>query len=153
MIGAVHNSYAKGVAVHQSFNRAFTMHGTNYLRLTENVAFEVMGHTVFIEDAAEQKNIMTRNLIMKTMRSWSLLNTDQTPACFWVTHPDNNFIENHCGGSDRYAYWYDLQTHAIGPHADTNVCPENHKVGVFRNNHAHSCGRYGLRIFHNMVPR
>lgn len=33
------------------------------------------------------------------------------------------------------------------------MCPENERVGIFRDNHAHSCGRYGLRIFHNMVPR
>ena len=63
------------------------------------------------------------------------------------------FIENHVGGSDRYAYWYDLQVHAIGPNANTDVCPENDRVGEFRDNHAHSCGRYGLRIFHNMIPR
>jgi hypothetical protein len=53
MIGAVHRSYARGLAVHQSYNRAFTLHGTHYLRLEKNVAFEVMGHTVFIEDAVE----------------------------------------------------------------------------------------------------
>jgi hypothetical protein len=53
MIGAVHKSYAKGLGVHQSYNRAFTLHGTHYLRLIENVAFEVKGHTVFIEDAVE----------------------------------------------------------------------------------------------------
>lgn len=35
-----------------------------------------MGHNVFIEDAAETKNIMKHNLMMKVMRSWSLLNTD-----------------------------------------------------------------------------
>lgn len=81
------------------------------------------------------------------------MNTDQTPACFWITNPYNNFINNHCGGSDRYAYWYDLQTHSMGPSANNAVCPENMKVGVFKNNHAHSCGRYGLRIFHNMIPR
>lgn len=108
MIGAVHKSYARGVAVHQGFNRAFTLHGTHYLKLENNVAFEVKGHTVFIEDAVETKNYIYHNLIMKTKRSWSLLNTDQTPACFWITHPDNNFINNHAAGSDRYGYWYDL---------------------------------------------
>jgi hypothetical protein len=41
----------------------------------------------------------------------------------------------------------------MGPSADSAVCPENAKVGIFEGNHAHSCGRYGLRIFHNMVPR
>lgn len=90
---------------------------------------------------------------MMTKRSWSLLNTDQTPACIWITNPDNDFIGNHAAGSDRYGYWYDLQIHAIGPSADTSVCPENEQVGVFQDNHAHSTGRYGLRIFHNMVPR
>jgi hypothetical protein len=108
MIGAVHKSYAKSNSLHQSFNRAFTIHGTHYLRLEGNVAFEVKGHTVFIEDAIETKNYIKGNLIIKTMRSWSLLNTDQTPACFWITHPDNIFIENHAAGSDRYGYWYDL---------------------------------------------
>ena len=76
MIGAVHKSYAKGLAVHQGFNRAFTLHGTHYLRLMENVAFEVKGHNVFIEDAIETNNYIYKNLIMKTLRSMSLLNTD-----------------------------------------------------------------------------
>jgi hypothetical protein len=152
-IGAVHRSYVTGCATHQGFNRAFTLHGTNFLRIENNVVYEVKGHNIFIEDAVEKQNYLYHNLVMKVKRSWSGLNTDQTPAGFWITQPDNDFIENRVGGSDRYAYWYDLQVHAIGPNANTNVCPENDRVGEFRDNHAHSCGRYGLRIFHNMVPR
>jgi len=56
MIGNVHNSYIKGNSVHQSFNRAFTMHGTSYLRILKNVVYNVMGHNVFIEDAVERNN-------------------------------------------------------------------------------------------------
>ena len=41
----------------------------------------------------------------------------------------------------------------MGPSANINICSENARVGEFRDNHAHSNGRYGLRIFHNMVPR
>jgi len=41
----------------------------------------------------------------------------------------------------------------MGPSANINICSRNARVGEFRNNSAHSCGRYGLRIFHNMVPR
>ena len=153
MIGAVHTSYVEGCATHQGYNRAYTIHGTHYLRLMNNVAFEVKGHNVFIEDAVESHNYIYHNLVMKVMRSWSGLNTDQTPACFWITNPNNQFIENHAAGSDRYGYWYDLQTHAMGPSASVDICPENVPVGEFRGNYAHSCGRYGLRIFHNMVPR
>jgi len=153
MIGAVHNSYATGCSTHEGLNRAFTIHGTHYLRISKNVVYGVKGHNIFIEDAAETKNIMSYNLIMKTMRSMSLLNTDSTPGSFWITHPDNSFIGNHAAGSDRYAYWFDLQEHAMGPSANINICSENARVGEFRNNSAHSNGRYGLRIFHNMVPR
>ena len=153
MIGAVHKSYARGCATHEGNNRAYTLHGVHYLRLENNIAYHVKGHNVFIEDAAETKNIMRGNLIMNTVRSMSLLNTDQSPASFWITHPDNAFIENHAAGSDRYSYWYDLQTHAMGPSANINICSENVRVGEFRDNVAHSNGRYGLRIFHNMVPR
>ena len=153
MIGAVHKSYAKGCSTHESFNRAYTIHGTHYLRLTNNIAYHVMGHTFFIEDAAETKNIMKGNLVMMTVRSMSLLNTDTTPASFWITHPDNIFIENHAAGSDNYGYWFDLQAHAIGPSANINICSTNSRVGEFRDNHAHSSGKYGLRIFHSMTPR
>ena len=97
MIGAVHKSYIRGCATHEGHNRAFTIHGTHYLRIDHNV-----------EDAAETKNRITNNLMINTVRSMSLLNTDQTPGSFWITHPDNSFTGNHAAGSDRYGYWYDL---------------------------------------------
>ena len=153
MIGNVHNSYVKGNSVHQSFNRAITLHGSNYLRVEENVIYNVKGHNIFIEDAVERNNYIYKNLIMRTKRSWSLLNTDQTPAGIWITNPDNIFIDNHAAGSDRYGYWFDLQINAMGPSASNDICPENEKLGQFKGNHAHSNGRYGFRIFHNLMSR
>jgi len=152
MIGTVHNSYIKGNAIHHTYNRACTLHGVHYLTIENNVAYETMGHTFFIEDAAETKNLIKNNLAVKTKRSWSLLNTDQTPASFWITHPDNQFIGNHAAGSDRYGFWFDLQTHSTGPSYDPNVCPEYEQLGEFTGNVAHSNGRYGLRIFHRFTP-
>lgn len=66
-----------------------------------------MGHSIFIEDAAETNCLIENNLIIQTKRSWSLLNTDQTPASFWLTHPDNQIRNNRAAGSDRYGFWYD----------------------------------------------
>jgi len=129
------------------------MHGTHHLRLTNNTVYEASGHVFFIEDAVETNNYCAHNLIMVVKRSWSLLNTDNSPAGFWITHPNNHLIGNHVGGSDRYGIWYDLQEHAMGPSANLDICPENERVGDFENNAAHTMGRYGLRIFHTMEPR
>ena len=153
MIGTVHSSYVKNNSIHHAFNRSVTIHGVHYLRVQNNVAYHTMGHTIFIEDAAETKNLIEDNLVLDVRRSWSLLNTDQTPACFWITNPDNIFRRNHAAGSDRYSYWFDTQKTAIGPSFDVNTCPENTKLGEFVDNVAHSNGRYGLRIFHNLIPR
>ena len=152
MIGTVHGSYIKGNSIHHTYNRACTLHGVQYLTIENNLAYQTMGHTFFIEDAAEINNYLRGNLAMKTMRSWSLLNTDQTPASFWITHPNNFFIDNHAAGSAHYGFWFDLQSTATGPSFDRNVCPENERLGEFTGNVAHSNGRYGLRIFHRYNP-
>lgn len=153
MIGNVHNSYVKGNAIHQTYNRACTIHGVHYLRVTENVAYDTKGHTFFVEDAVETHNLLEHNLALLTRRSYSLLNTDTTPGSFWITHPNNIFRNNHAAGSDRYGFWFDLQDNPTGPSFDPNICPINSPLGEFKGNVAHSNERYGLRVFHGLIPR
>jgi hypothetical protein len=112
-----------------------------------------MGHTFFIEDAIESNNFLDGNLAILTKRSWSLLNTDQTPASFWITFPDNIFRNNHAAGADRYGYWFDLKPTSTGPSYSTSIVGINTKLGEFNNNYAHSNGMYGLKIFHGLIPR
>jgi hypothetical protein len=112
-----------------------------------------MGHTIFIEDAAETKNRLINNLVVNTRASHSLLDTDTTPGGFWITHPDNIVEGNHVAGSEKYGFWYDLQVHSTGPSFSSKICPENAQMGTFFNNTAHTVGRYGLRIFHVHKPR
>lgn len=153
MIGTVHGSYIKGNSIHHTYNRAVTIHGVQYLHIENNLAYQTMGHTFFIEDAAETYNYVVRNLAMKTMRSWALLNSDQTPASFWITHPSNYFIDNHAAGSAHYGFWFDLKETPTGPSYDPDVCPQHEHLGEFTGNVAHSNGRYGLRIFTKYIPK
>jgi len=44
----------------------------------------------------EQGNYITGNLGMLTYPSNALLNTDTSPAVFWITHP-NNVVRNNVG--------------------------------------------------------
>ena len=81
------------------------------------------------------------------------MNSDQTPASFWITHPSNIFRGNHAAGSDNYGFWFDTKVHSTGPSFDPTVCPENSPLGEFSNNVAHSNGRYGVRLFHKLKPR
>jgi hypothetical protein len=82
----------------------------------------------------------------------SLLNSDQTPAGFWITFPDNIFTNNHVAGSDSHGFWFDLQFHSMGPSFDVNVCGFREKLGQFVNNTAHSVSMYGFRIWHMHLP-
>ena len=50
------------------------------LRVINNVAFETMGNTYFVEDGIETKNIITHNLGANTRQSFAGLTVDQTPA-------------------------------------------------------------------------
>jgi hypothetical protein len=108
MIGTVMNSYVRGNAIHHTYNRAVTFHGIHYLRVEHNVAYKTMGHVFFVEDAVETRNYIHHNLVVEAHESFSLLNTDWTPAGFWITHPNNIFINNHVAGTDAYGFWFDM---------------------------------------------
>lgn len=153
LIGEVTQSYVKGNSFWQSWNRGTTIHGVHYLRVERNVYYHCKGHNIFIEDGVETNNYVGYNLIVQSRASHSILNTDTTPASIWITNPDNIWVGNHAAGGPRYGFWFDLQVNSIGPSASKDICPISFKLGEFRDNVAHSMGRYGLRIFHEHTPR
>jgi hypothetical protein len=152
MIGATKRSFVRNCSIHHSFNRAVTLHGVHHLRVEHNVAYDSLGHTFFIEDGIETKNRLIGNLGLVTRASGALLMSDATPATFWITNPDNVFVGNAAAGSERYGFWFDLALHPGGASATVAVCPRSTPLGAFRDNRAHSNGRYGLRVFTTFVP-
>ena len=107
MIGRVTKSYVRNNVVERSYNRGTTIHGVKYLRVEYNVYWDTMGHTIFVADGAETKNYIAYNVVAGTKPSYSLLNTDTTPGCFWITHPDNILVGNRVAGTSDYGYWMD----------------------------------------------
>lgn len=61
-IGA-NKSYFQDCSVVNSNFRAYTVHGTNNTRLSRNVAFNITGMAVYIEDGVEENNIFEYNLV------------------------------------------------------------------------------------------
>ncbi|KAL6747058.1 hypothetical protein V8C86DRAFT_3034101 [Haematococcus lacustris] len=156
--------YLKRSVIANTFNRAVTIHspglpaqrhhnGTFGVLLSNNVAYNTMGHTFFLEDGIEQNNVIDGNLAILTRPSDALLNTDTSPASFWITNPNNTYRNNVAAGSTMgYGFWMRFLDNPDGPSTTTTVCPKFQPLGEFYNNKAHSNKFYGLRIHPEWYP-
>uniref|UniRef100_A0A3B4ZZ57 PKHD1 like 1 n=1 Tax=Stegastes partitus TaxID=144197 RepID=A0A3B4ZZ57_9TELE len=145
-------SYVRGCAIHETFNRAVTIHNTHRLLVEHNVIYNIMGGAFFIEDGIETENILQYNLAVFVKQSTSLLNDDVTPAAYWVTNPNNIIRHNAAAGGTHFGFWYRMHEHPDGPSFDSNICQKKVPLGEFTNNTVHSQGWFGLWIFQDFFP-
>lgn len=119
--GNVNGQYIKNSSIHRSFNRVVTVHNTNYALVEDNVGYDHIGHGYFLEAGTERFNTFRHNLglLTKTPASGQAVmphddvldvppvgrNRRMLPATFWITNPDNSFIDNACGGSEGSGFW------------------------------------------------
>eukprot|EP01121_Diplochlamys_sp_Union-15-3_P010039 TRINITY_DN2772_c0_g1_i3.p1 TRINITY_DN2772_c0_g1~~TRINITY_DN2772_c0_g1_i3.p1 ORF type:complete len:904 (-),score=171.24 TRINITY_DN2772_c0_g1_i3:861-3572(-) len=135
-------SYVKKNAIHDTFQRCVTMHGTSDVLIEENVAFNSSGHCYFVEDGNEQYNVFNKNLGI-TARKHTLLKSDSQPAIFWITNPSNHYYFNHAVGG-AFGFWYSMPYTPLGSAA---TLPDKQEwllrytpFGDFVGNVAHSTG-------------
>ena len=57
--------YIKNAAIHDTFNRCVTVHGTNELRVENNITYNIVGHCFFMEDGIEHGNEFVNNLAIQ----------------------------------------------------------------------------------------
>ena len=173
ILGEGKGQYIKNASIHDTFNRCVTVHGTNNLRVENNVTFNTVGHCFFLEDGIEHGNEFIHNLAIQTKchptldcvpvnlaangeingdraairkESFSgkttLLPSDNTAASFWITNPDNSFIDNVAAGSDETGFWLSLPEHPQGAFKDAEVSktiwPRRTPLRAFKGNVAHS---------------
>src|SRR6187399_2677945 len=177
LIGDAKGQYIKNASLHDTYNRCVTVHGTNFLRVENNVTYNTVGHCFFLEDGAEHGNQFVHNLAIQikchtskacvptnlgangentgsnplnraTYRADSmsgkdtLLPSDNTVTAYWITNPDNVFIDNVAAGSDENGFWWSLPEHPQGKFEGTeiskNTWPRRTRMAEFRGNVAHS---------------
>jgi len=176
LLGDGAGMYVKNASIHDAFNRCVTVHGTNDLRIENNVTYNTVGHCFFMEDGIETGNEFIRNLAIQTKchptldcvptdlganaervarqedaaayREASfhggntLLPSDNTVASYWITNPDNSYIDNVAAGSDSTGFWFSIPQHPngafLGTEISANTWPRRTPVREFRGNTAHS---------------
>src|SRR6056300_1726968 len=165
--------YVRNAAIHDTFNRCVTVHGTNDLRVENNVTYNIVGHCFFLEDGIEHGNEFVNNLAIQVkchptrpceptnlsaegesteVRQASatrgqqsrdvLLPSDNTVASYWITNPDNTYVDNVAAGSDANGFWMSLGEHPNGAFEGSddslNTWPRRTNFREFRGNTAHS---------------
>jgi hypothetical protein len=142
--------YVKNSAVHDTYSRCVTVHGTNYLNIENNVTYNSIGHCFFLEDGIEHDNQYVHNLGILTkchpdapcdptnlapfgstdgtnFKSTGqnakdiLLPSDNTASMFWITNPNNVYRDNVAAGSDATGFWYAMPEHPTGKFEGTEI--------------------------------
>jgi G8 domain len=173
LVGDAKGQYIKNASIHDTYNRCVTVHGTNFVRVENNVTYNIVGHCFFLEDGIEHGNEFVRNLAIQIkchptkpcvpynlaangevsgnrqairQASFSgkdtLLPSDNTVAAYWITNPDNAFIDNVSAGSDETGFWFSVPMHPQGQFAGTevskNTWPRRTPLRAFKGNVSHS---------------
>jgi len=152
MLGPAEESYVKGNSIHHSFQRAVTIHTSHYTRVANNVAFDVKGHTYFVEDGAEFYNVIEENLGALTRVSESLLKSDLKCSTFWTATPRNIWRSNVAAGSEKFGYWLEFHAHPNGPSYTEDICCDHDHLIEFFNNTAHCNVDFGIRVYPKFQP-
>jgi cell migration-inducing and hyaluronan-binding protein len=154
-------SYVRNTSIHRTWNRCLTIHGTNAVRATGNACFDHVGHGYFLEDGAERRNVLAGNLGFGTRQpreGRAILDSDRSPATFWITNPDNVVRGNVAAGSEGHGFWIALPEHPTGlfaqiwPGQARAMWPRRTKLRSFADNVAHSNGRDGLHFDNGPRP-
>jgi cell migration-inducing and hyaluronan-binding protein len=166
VLGEGQGQYVQNSSIHDTYNRCVTVHGTNNLRVQNNVTFNTVGHCFFMEDGIEHGNQFVHNLGIQTKchptlpcvptnlgipsergpdgqkSKQVLIPSDNTVATYWITNPANSYIDNVAAGSDTNGFWMSLPEHPTGAFEGTDISkstwPRRTALGEFRGNVAHS---------------
>jgi len=167
LVGDAQGQYIRNAAIHNTYNRCVTVHGTHYLQVENNVTYNTVGHCFFLEDGIEHGNQFVHNLGIQTKCHTSLpcvptnlaaqgervpgngqqsedvlLPSDNTVSTYWITNPDNTYVDNVAAGSDANGFWMSLPEHPngqfVGTEISANTWPRRTPFREFRGNVAHS---------------
>ena len=146
--GQMLGSYIRQCSIHNSFNRGINIDNSGFLEIHDNVMYYVKGSGVNLQSGNEIINNITGNLIIRSIESLHLQNEDRAPSAFWISNPQNVFVNNIASGGTHLGFWYIMENDYIqGLTRASNIIPNRLYLTSFENNEAHSNGWYGIWIY------
>jgi hypothetical protein len=109
-------------SVHESFYRCISVHATNALEVSENVAYDITGFCYYLEDGIEERNTFSFNLAahihflsypasgdsqrinVVEENANLLLPADIAASGFYITNMYNTLVGNTASGG-KYCRW------------------------------------------------
>lgn len=151
LVGDASGQYLKNCSIRNSSNRAVVVHGTSNALVEGVVAYNHLGHGFFLEDGDEELNIFRNNLGIWTRKTTVAdalepIEADE-PATFWITNPNNRFIDNAAAGSEGAGYWLIPVTEVLRDGAvPAGYSPREFPLLEFDGNTAHSNTQRGIML-------
>jgi hypothetical protein len=162
------NHFVQDSSVHDSYFRCYAIHGTQGVKLSENTAYNAIGHCYFLEDGVEENNTITFNqaalvhslgpyqnpslglngdswwsqyLSWYTDTSNLILPSDMAAGCFYITNPYNDIVGNAASGGWSGFAMPSLSYPVKLHYGKNTMSPKNRPFRTpFRGNSAHSTG-------------
>ncbi len=154
LIGDAVGHVLRNSTIWDSANRCVVVHGTNGVRVSNNICYDIRGHAFFLEDGSERRNVFEGNVALR-MRAPPANRRLQVheregfqngPSGFWLTNPDNVVRNNLAGDAAGNGFWLSYRHTPLGLSARVPVFPDRLPHGEFNNNTAHSNRGPGLLL-------
>lgn len=147
--------YLRDSSIHESYFRCISIHGTNGIEVSENVAFDITGFCYYLEDGVEEHNTLSYNLaahvhvigspaigagqqVPTVTESLDLaLPADIAASGFYITNMHNRIIGNVAvGGWAGFAF--PVLHSPTGPYRTLDFTPSERVALEIDGNTAHS---------------
>jgi cell migration-inducing and hyaluronan-binding protein len=161
LVGDAKGQYIRNAAIHDTYNRCVTVHGTNFLRVENNVTYNTVGHCFFLEDGIEHSNEFVKNLGIQTKCHTSKPCVPTNLAAAGETRPGGNgqaAVANGVANADALipsdntvsTFWV---TNPDNVYRD-NVAAGSDQIGFWLAFPEHPIGQFeGTEISKNTWPR
>lgn len=154
------SSFLQDSSIWNSFYRCVSVHGTNGVRVSRNVAHDAIGHCYYLEDGVENGNTFAFNFAslvhvigypaaQPNSSGQFMVDVPQTPnlllpadcaaSGFYITNANNTFLGNAASGGWSGFSFPGLPT-PLAFSRGVNMVPMSQPTGVFEGNTAHSSG-------------